>query len=84
MEGQIAVDLMALNSSISTSTLTGSPGTRGNDSFTNAFLYGTSQPSQVGIAFKGFLLNIAVSLGLFTFQVAGFFLLKSSAIGRRI
>ena len=37
-----------------------------------------------GIAVKGFVLNIAVSLGLFAFEISGFFLLKSSAMGRRI
>ena len=40
--------------------------------------------NQQGIALKAFVLNIAVSLGLFAFEVSGFFLLKSSAIGRRI
>ena len=39
---------------------------------------------QAGIAIKAFVLNIAVGLGLFAFQISGFFLLKSSAIGRRI
>ena len=37
-----------------------------------------------GIATKAFILNIAVGLGLFAFEISGFFLLKSSAIGRRI
>ena len=37
-----------------------------------------------GIALKAFVLNIAVSLGLFAFEISGFFLLKSSAMGRRI
>ena len=37
-----------------------------------------------GIAIKAFVLNIAVSLGLFAFEISGFFLLKSSALGRRI
>ena len=37
-----------------------------------------------GIALKAFFLNIAVSLGLFAFEISGFFLLKSSALGRRI
>ena len=37
-----------------------------------------------GIAVKAFVLNIAVSLGLFAFEISGFFLLKSSAMGRRI
>ena len=40
--------------------------------------------NQEGIAVKAFVLNIAVSLGLFAFQISGFFLLKSSATGRRI
>lgn len=31
-----------------------------------------------------FALSVAVSLGLFTFEVLGFLLLKSSAVGRRI
>ncbi len=37
-----------------------------------------------GVATKAFVLNLAVSLGLFAFELFGFFLLKSSAIGRRI
>ena len=37
-----------------------------------------------GIALKAFVLNIAVSLGLFAFEISAFFLLKSSAVGRRI
>ena len=40
--------------------------------------------NQKGIAVKGFVLNIAVSLCLFAFEMIGFFLLKSSALGRRI
>ena len=40
--------------------------------------------AQAGIQLKAFLLNLAVSFGLFAFQVTAFFLLKSSAIGRRI
>ena len=40
--------------------------------------------NQQGIAVKGFLLNIAVSLGLFVFEISGFLLFKSSAMGRRI
>ena len=44
---------------------------------------GAGQNKQ-GIALKAFLLNIAVSMGLFTFEILGFFLLKSSALGRRI
>lgn len=44
---------------------------------------GVGQNSQ-GVAVKAFVLNIAVSLGLFAFEISGFFLLKSSAIGRRI
>lgn len=37
-----------------------------------------------GIAVKAFALNIAVSLGLFAFEISAFFLLKSSAVGRRL
>ena len=37
-----------------------------------------------GIATKAFVLNLAVGLGLFAFEISGFFLLKSSAVGRRI
>ena len=37
-----------------------------------------------GIAIKAFVLNIAVGLGLFVFEMSGFFILKNSAIGRRI
>ena len=44
---------------------------------------GTGQ-NQQGIALKAFLLNIAVSLGLFAFEISAFFLLKSSDLGRRI
>lgn len=44
---------------------------------------GVGQNKQ-GIAVKAFVLNIAVSLGLFAFEISAFFLLKSSAIGRRI
>lgn len=44
---------------------------------------GTGQ-NEEGIAVKAFALNVAVSLGLFAFEVSGFFLLKSSAVGRRI
>lgn len=40
--------------------------------------------AQAGIQLRAFLLNLAVSFGLFAFQVSAFFLLKSSAIGRRI
>ena len=40
--------------------------------------------NQSGIATKAFVLNIAVGLGLFVFELSGFLLLKSSAIGRRI
>lgn len=44
---------------------------------------GVGQAKQ-GIAIKAFVLNIAVGLGLFAFEISGFFLLKNSAIGRRI
>ena len=37
-----------------------------------------------GIALKAFVLNLAISLVLFAFELSGFFLLKSSAVGRRI
>ena len=37
-----------------------------------------------GIAIKAFVVNLAVGLGFFAFEIAGFFLVKSSAIGRRI
>lgn len=40
--------------------------------------------AQAGIQLRAFLLNIAVSLALFTAQIVAFFLLKSSALGRRI
>ena len=40
--------------------------------------------NQQGIALKAFFLNLAVSFGLFAFELSGFFLLKSSALGRRI
>ncbi len=33
---------------------------------------------------KAFVLSVAVSLGFFAFNLSGFFLLKSSAMGRRI
>ena len=39
---------------------------------------------QDNIAVKAFALNIAVGAALFVFELSGFFLLKSSAIGRRI
>ena len=40
--------------------------------------------AQTGIQLRAFILNIAVSLALFALEVLAFFLLKSSAIGRRI
>ena len=46
--------------------------------------YAGSGASRQGIAVKAFVLNIAVGLILFVIQLTGFFLLKSSAIGRRI
>ena len=57
----------------------------GNDTLLD-FLNGNSGvgQNQQGIALKAFALNIAVSLGLFAFEISGFFLLKSSAVGRRI
>lgn len=56
-----------------------------NETFADIFngASGVGQ-NQAGVAVKAFVLNIAVSLGLFVFEVAGFFLLKSAAIGRRI
>lgn len=44
---------------------------------------GTAQQQQ-GITTKAFALNLAAGIGLFLFEVIGFFLLKSSNIGRRI
>ena len=40
--------------------------------------------AQAGIQLRAFVLNLAVSLSLFAFELSAFFLLKSSAIGRRI
>lgn len=40
--------------------------------------------AEAGIQLRAFLLNIAVSLGFFAAEILAFFLLKSSAIGRRI
>ena len=40
--------------------------------------------AQAGIQLRAFFLNLAVSLSLFAFAILAFFLLKSSAIGRRI
>ncbi len=55
-----------------------------NDTFSSFLNAGGKGQSQQGIATRAFVLNIAVSLGLFAFEIAGFFVLKSSAIGRRI
>ncbi|KAK5174473.1 uncharacterized protein LTR77_001553 [Saxophila tyrrhenica] len=44
---------------------------------------GAAQDSS-GIATKAFFLNLAFAFGLFAFQLTGFFLLKSSGLGRRI
>ena len=44
---------------------------------------GTGKNKQ-GIALRAFVLNLAVSLGLFAFELSGFFLLRNSALGRRI
>jgi hypothetical protein len=57
----------------------------GNGSILNVFNgeAGVGQNKE-GIPLKAFVLNIAVSLGLFAFEISGFFLLKSSAVGRRI
>lgn len=56
--------------------------------YTNPLTYfnggaGAAQDSS-GIATKAFVLNLATGLGLFAFQLTGFFLLKSSSLGRRI
>lgn len=45
---------------------------------------GGSAKSSFGITTKAFALNLAVGLALFAFNLTGFFLLKSSALGRRI
>ena len=52
----------------------------------SGLLYGQAGvgQNQQGIAVKAFVLNLVVSLGLFAFEISGFFLLKSSALGRRI
>ena len=44
---------------------------------------GVAQGSE-GIPTRAFLLNLAVGVALFTFQTTGFFLLKSSSLGRSI
>lgn len=44
---------------------------------------GAAQRS-VGISTKAFALNLATGLALFLLEVSGFFLLKSSEIGKRI
>ena len=44
---------------------------------------GAAQTTE-GIQVKAFVLNLAIALGTFAVQLSGFFLLKSSAIGRRI
>ena len=56
-----------------------------NDAILNLFNgnAGAGQRKQ-GIALKAFVLNLAVSLGLFAFELSGFFLLRNSALGRRI
>ena len=40
--------------------------------------------AQAGIQVRAFVLNLAISLGLFALEIGAFFILKSSAIGRRI
>ncbi|KAL8895732.1 MAG: hypothetical protein Q9207_008042 [Kuettlingeria erythrocarpa] len=62
-------------------TLTNSTGNSTFDFFGGA---PANVQAQAGIQLRAFLLNIAVALGLFTAEIVGFFLLKSSAIGRRI
>lgn len=37
-----------------------------------------------GIPVRTFLLNLAIGVGIFTFETTGFFLLRSSSAGRRI
>jgi hypothetical protein len=58
----------------------------GNDLYN--FYDGTSGSAQNakynGITTRAFLLNLATGVGLFAFQLTGFFLLKSSGVGRRI
>ena len=57
----------------------------GSDPFQD-FLNGQAGKGQStqGIQVKAFVLNLAIALGTFTVQLSGFFLLKSSAVGRRI
>ena len=57
----------------------------GNHFFQTVFNSSTSLgPNLQGIDTKGLVLNIVFSLALFASEILGFFLLKSSAIGRRI
>ena len=44
---------------------------------------GAGQDSK-GITTKAFALNLATGVALFLFEVTGFFLLKSTDVGRRI
>ncbi|KAG8526403.1 uncharacterized protein KY384_000059 [Bacidia gigantensis] len=52
----------------------------------NDFLKGNAGAAQntQGIQVKAFVLNLGIALATFAVQLSGFFLLKSSAIGRRI
>lgn len=55
-----------------------------SDNTTNPFDYTRDLSDQEGITTKAFVLNLATGFILFTLQTTGFFLLKSSSIGRRI
>lgn len=57
-----------------------------NNGTLDTFFGGAPADAQAekGIQLRAFVLNIAVSLVLFAFEIIAFFLLKSSAIGRRI
>ena len=67
--------------------MTGSSNSSGNGTILD-FLNGGNGLDQIqnkeGETSEDFALSVAVSLGLFTFEILGFFLLKSSAVGRRI
>ena len=59
----------------------------GNPNFYNIINGGATAGAAAndkGITTKAFALNLATGLALFLFEVTGFFLLKSSSIGRRI
>lgn len=64
----------------------GSNSTSNGTDITDIF-NGSTQPKvddSQGITTKAFVLNLAFGFVVFTLQVTGFFLLKSSSIGRRI